>query len=189
MKGEQIFKYPDDDGRASRPWIKKGERREEDSCKRVRQVLEERPWVIGNIVEVAKNSDEDSRGVDMFVPMDNRLLEYLDIKKERQGVPFQIKSSYKTCVEFVHSHEIFKKGVYRFSNGDYVFVINGLDAKEIVAADIVGQIVGLAKRRGIPESDALFFLAEELADRQAVESYIDQKVILEEVAWYLRRPS
>jgi len=188
-ESEFKFEYPDDDGRAKRPWIKSGEKREKDGCDRVCTVLKERPWVVGEVFETKKNGTDDCKGIDMFVPMDNRLLEYLDIKKGEEGVPFQIKSSYKAGKEFVHSHEIYKKGVYCFANKEYAFVITGLDAREMIVADLVGQIVNLAKSRGMPEEDTLSFLAEELGDWEAVEKYCEQKVILQEVAWYMKPAS
>ena len=184
---QSLFIFPDDDGRAKRPWIASMKERSTDGCERVREILENRPWIIEEIVEVVKNTDDDSFGIDMYVQIDDRLLDLLQIEGLERGMPIQVKSAQKKCTDFVREHNICKNGHLCFEDDQYTFVLNGLDASEMIMADLLGQMVALVKRKGIRENDLLDFVGDELGDTELVEAYKDHKMILKEIAWYLPR--
>jgi len=176
--------FPDDDGYRCHAWIEGDVERCRVSCMRVMKILRERPWVMGKLDEVEMNSLDDSLGIDLFVPMDSELVSFLGIQNVRGGIPFQIKSSHRNCSKFVYKHGLFDNGRFCLPNNEYFFVLNGLDAEEIILANMVGQMVGLGTLKELSEESVLEYLVK-IGDLRMVNSYVEQKEILKECAWYL----
>lgn len=184
IRTEEEYVYPDDDGRIKRPWIKNSVERGSSACERVKEVLSERPWVNGELLETVKNSTEDGRGVDLYVPMRRNLLRKLGIVQTEKGVTFQIKSGDHAIRKFLSRRKIFKEGTYAFKEGRYSFVLNGQNAKDVILADMVGQMAALAGRFDTSEAEFLEFLATDLGDGEAVLRYSENREIVLEHAWY-----
>lgn len=185
---EKFVSFPENyDGEHKRPWIVKSEERGESASVRVTEILLGRPWVTGKIIETERSGEDDMMGVDLFVPINEKILGFLGLVQDVRGVPFQVKSGDHSVEKFVRRRKIFNEGEYRFEDGKYIFVLNGQNSMEVILADIVGQMVGLACRFGdVSEAGVLDYIQEELGDKQAVLRYLEHKVILLDSAWYRR---
>lgn len=183
MAKEYEFRFPDDDGERKRPWITDPDERGISACERVYRVFDERPWVTGPITITEPNCLDDQRGYDLFVPMQERLMSMLGIRRQHLGVPVQVKSSDRAVKEFVKKHHVFKASSLIFDEGNYIFAFNGQHARDLIVADMVGQMVMLASEVAT-EAQFLEFLAYDLCDSEAVERWIENKVIIKDSWWY-----
>ncbi len=184
MTKEFDRRFPDDDGEKTMAWVTVSTERERLACERVIAVLSERPWVKGKVTETCCNDDEDVAGIDMKVPVDDQIFEVLGIKSHKGFLPVQVKSSKKAVREFLREKHMINRGKLVFSHGDYIMTVNGTDAKLLILADMVGQMVMLARERGMNEVEFLAFMNEWLGDKEAVETWYDQREVMKEVGWY-----
>lgn len=175
--------YPDDDGEQKRAWVRNGEKRGTEACERVFQVLASRPWVIGEMTITDKNSLDDELGFDIFVPMDERLLQTLGIRQKKLGVPFQVKSNDHAVEKFMKHRKIVRQGELVFTEGDYIFTLNGQHAKDLILADMVGQMIVLSSEV-MKETDFLDFLGAGMQDEDAVLRWIENRDLILDGWWY-----
>lgn len=178
-----VFIPPREDGRIKRPWIVDGEERCRSATERVAKLFWQRPWVTGEIIETVRNGPDDMRGVDLFVPMRRDLIEILGIVSESRGVPIQVKSCDRAVVDFLIEREIYFGGGFEFKDGHYIFTFNGQNPEELIVADMVGQMLALSKGV-VDEDDFLDYLGGNLNDGRAVQSWFDQRVVIEDSWWY-----
>lgn len=175
------YKYPDDDGRRQRAWITDCDERGESACKRVLGVLKDRPWV-RNVEETVKNSDEDKRGVDIYLEMDDRLMALLGIGREAYPIAVQVKSSEFEQRKFGQNH---KRKVFNVKKNEHMFVLDGQDALDVLKADLVGQMLVLVTLTGrTGEKGLLRYLEEEMRDKEIVNRFLENKELLLEAKWY-----
>ncbi len=159
----------------NRPELVDPDERGKASCRTVGEVFEDRPWVI-KVRETGKNSPDDQRGIDMFVRAEPALLRILKIDGGKNVLSVQIKSAAKGVNSFVHKHS--KQG--RFFNKyekSHLFVLCGMEEKDLVLADIVGQMVAHVRIFGMNEKKILNHL-KSFGDKAAVAAYGRNKVIL-----------
>jgi len=174
--------YPDDDGRKQRAWIVDGQERGISACERVMDVLSKRSWIPGGAEQTQLNSEEDEHGIDIYVPMNRRLVSFLGIEQDENGVCFQVKSSNHAVTRFVNLH---RRSIFNARKRVHLFVLDGQDAKDVIKADIVGQMIiiaGLAKN--LSEEKVLKFLAEQMGDKEIVDRYLENKEIIIDSKWY-----
>ncbi len=183
MKIEIDPRFPNDDGKKQRAWVKGAEIRGDTASERVLRVLEERSFLDGKIEVTEKNSQEDMVGYDMFIPMRESLLNILSIRSKRKGVPVQVKSSDHAVRQFLNTHGIYKQERLIFRNGDYIFTFNGQYASDLIVADMVGQMLVLASGK-MDEPAFLTYLAEVEEDKAAVERWIENREIILDSWWY-----
>jgi len=179
--------WPDDDGEKTMVWVRDGRERERIGCEKVYQVFSQRPWVRGKVVLTESNSPEDGCGIDMFVPVVKEMLEVLDIKgDDRSRMPVQIKSSRKAVREFLKKKRMIGEGKFRFRDGSYTITVNGTDAKLLILADIVGQMIVLSVKSGVArnEEDFLHILGNYFHDEEAVLVWQEQREVVLDQAWY-----
>lgn len=175
--------FPDDDGKLQRAWERNPERRGIVACERVYEVMCQRPWVTGDILVTVANSIDDVRGYDLFLPMDERLVQTLGICEKKCGVPVQVKSSDHAVKEFLRSRRIMKSGELVFTEGEYIFTFNGHQSKDLIVADMVGQML-LLTRDYMNEANFLDYLSDGMGDTDAVERWIDNREIILGEWWY-----
>lgn len=145
-------------------------------------MLEKRPWVKGKIIETKQYSEDDGRGIDMFVPVDSRLTDLLCMDQDVAGVKVQVKSGIRAEYKF---WEKYKKNIFDLAKGDSIFVLNGQDDYRLMMASLLGQLVSMSSLTGsIPEEVLLGFLAEDLNDQEAVLAYIENRDLLIRDRWF-----
>ena len=151
------------------------------SCGRVCEMMNERPWVIGEVVETVRNSPEDEMGIDMFAHFDERLVELMCLNQEERGMKIQIKSSNGKEISFIKKHE---DKIFNLGSGENYFIFNGQERKTLMLASLVGQIVAMAGLTGyVSEEVVLDFIANDLHDEEAVLQYIKHRNHLLERKW------
>ncbi len=175
------FQFPNDDGKMKRPWIKNPDERGNSGEVRVWEVLSARPWLISEAVISEKNGHADWEGVDVYALVNEDLLSVLGIEQGEEGIGFQSKSSEKTIRSYVSHH---KARGQIFSINNHVFVLNGQDAKMLILADIVGQMVVLANNNGVEEEVLLMYLEQAMGDSEAVGCFRLNREIVVESRWY-----
>ncbi len=180
---ETPWKYPDDDGKLKRAWVRGAEERGSSACERVYEVLSERSWVSGEIVVTEANSQDDVDGFDIFVPMDKDLMKTLGIRAEKLGVPIQVKSSDHAVRGFLKTHRVLKNGKLVFRRGEYIFAFNGHNPKDLILADLVGQMVILAQEV-MTEEEFLVVLESVFEDKEAVTRWLENREIIKDSWWY-----
>jgi hypothetical protein len=167
---------------------KEGERdiygieRGKNSCERVSLMLENRPWVNGEVITTAQYSIEDYAGIDIFALVDQRLVDLLCMEQEERGLKFQVKSERGKENGFHHKH---KEEILNLATGENIFVLNGQEDFSMMTASFVGQIVAMAELSGtVSESVVLSFLADDLHDEEAVMAYITHRDTLIKRKWF-----
>ncbi|HSV94398.1 MAG TPA: hypothetical protein VLH94_00260 [Spirochaetia bacterium] len=161
---------------------KKNIERSRESCFRVMAMLQERPWIRGEVIETVQNSRHDRWGIDMYVPVDHCLTDLLCMKQEKKGIKVQVKSGARKEHEFWREH---KKWMLSLSKGENIFVINGQEKHALMLATLIGQMVAMSSLTGsIPENVFLGFMAEDLRDEEAVLAYIENKDWLIHNKWF-----
>jgi hypothetical protein len=180
---ETKYLYPDDDGYKQRAWIIDSERRGITACERAFEVVQSRPWVLGDISLTVRNGKEDQMGIDFFVPVDPRILKKLGIRTMEKGIPMQVKSSDKDVVEFLEQKRLFRMGKPIYPDGEYIFVLNGQRSKDLVLADLVGQMLMLT-RKCQDEDSFLHYLGTILGDKEAVARWRENKDVITDSWWY-----
>jgi hypothetical protein len=158
-----------------RPELVDPDERGRVSCRTVGEVFEDRPWVI-KVRETAKNSPDDQKGIDMFVRVEPALLRVLKIDGGKNVLSVQIKSAAKGVNSFVRKHA--KQGrFFNKYNKSHLFVLCGMEEKDLVLADITGQIVAHVAGFGMNEKKILNYL-KSFGDKAAVAAYGRNKVLL-----------
>lgn len=180
---EKQFSFPDDDGRMKRAWVSGDKERGCSACERVYETMLERRWVRGKIVVTDANSLDDSHGFDLFVPMDKDLVRMLGIKRHRDGVPIQVKSSDHAIKNFLKAHHLAKFGKLTFDHGEYIFTFNGHNSKDLILADMVGQMIILTQEV-MTESEFLVVLESVFEDREAVDRWLENREVIKDSWWY-----
>lgn len=141
-----------------------------------------RPWTV-NVWETKQYSVADSVGYDMFVRCVPDFLTPLHLDGEQEIISVQIKSDPKRAGGFVKQYAL--EG--RFFNTKlkmHQFILCGMDERDLILADIVGQMVAHGRIAKIGESEVLDYL--ERHDSEAVASYRRLKVTLI-FRWYGHR--
>lgn len=121
------------------PDIVNPKKRGEYSCKTVSEVFRARSWVI-DLWETTKNSQMDEMGYDMFIKADPYFLKLMNLGGGSGVIAVQIKSSEKGVKKFVKKH-LPEGRFFNAENKNHQFVLCGMDEKDLVLADIVGQLV------------------------------------------------
>lgn len=180
------FSELDDDGEKTMVWVDNGGEREKIGVERVINTFLERPWIDGEITLTEANSYEDEHGIDMFVPMQTEMLAVLGIWSAKDlGVPVQVKSSLKEVRDFLKKKKMIRDNKPIYRDGLYTFTLNGTDAKLLVLADLVGQMMAVAMNEGSVKSEEEFLAVLEMfGDREAVEVWSEQKEVVLDTAWY-----
>ncbi len=161
-----------------------GEERSRVSCCNVYELFRSRPWVVGEIIETEMNSPEDRAGVDMFVPVDERLADFMCLEQGVYGILVQVKSGQGNENEFAKDH---RPRMLNLASGENIFVINGQEEKNVMLASMVAQIVAMTCLTGyVSEEVMLGFLAEDLGDKEAVMAYRKNKQFLIRNKWFKR---
>lgn len=161
-----------------------GEERCKVSCGRVNEMFQARPWVVGQIVETVKDDDGDRVGIDMFVPIDDRLADLMCLDQSYKGLFIQIKSGEERENDFYRKH---KSDILNLASGQNIFVINGQEDTSLMIASMVAQIVAMSSLTGsVPEEVMLGFLSEEMNDPEAVQAYLENKEHLIKHKWFRR---
>jgi hypothetical protein len=161
-----------------------GIERGEVSCERVQKLLAKRPWVTGKIEKTVQFDEEDAMGIDMFVQVDERLINMLCLEQDPRGLKIQVKSERGKENCFYHKHE---EMILNLGTGENIFVFNGQERYSLMLATLVGQMVLMAGLTGtISEEVMLDFLAEEMQDKKAVLAYIKHKDYVLEKKWLTR---
>ena len=159
-----------------------GQERCKESCGRVWNMMRERPWITGDIVETIKNGVDDENGIDMFAHFDQRLVEMMCLEQDERGMKIQIKSDNKKEEKFVRRH---KERVFNLGSGDSYFLINGQERVTLMLASLVGQMVVMAGLSGyVSEEVMLDFIANDLHDEEAVLQYIKHRNHLIDRKWF-----
>jgi len=187
MVKEVNTKWPDDDGEKTMAWLADGRERAEVGCRRVREILSGRPWLKSEVLETMQNSEEDQLGVDMFIQVDDRLVEFLGLWQYPElGVPIQVKSSNRAKRNFLREKGMVRDGRPVFSDGHYIITLNGTDSRYQILADIVGQMIVLAMNAGTvnKEAEFLIILKDSFGDVEAVETWLEQREVVLDKAWY-----
>lgn len=187
-KPEVRFVYPDDDGRRTRVWIDDGIEREKMGVQEVKGVLGGRPWVTGEIAVTRNNSVADGNGIDMFVPIDSRLVWLMGIKTTDMGIPLQVKSSNDKVKLFLKKKGMISRGRFSFEEGDYIITVNGTDSRVLVLADILGQMLALSLKNGMIKNENEFWILmqEWFGDIESVIVWSEQKEVILDYVWYKR---
>ncbi len=177
----KFMQFPDDDGLKQRAWVTDAEKRGTEACERTIRVLAERPW-ISEIEETDRNQIADRYGVDIFMKMDERVLEIIDVWREGLPIPVQVKSSEIEQRRFKMQH---KKQIFNSEKGRHIFVFDGQDALDVIAADLVGQMIVLAYFSGSTDEQGLLkFLEEDMGDSACVIRYRENRELLLDSKWY-----
>jgi len=188
LRWKGLDKINVDDGERTMVWVKGSREREKASCQRVAEILTRRPWVAGEVVITETNSQEDLGGVDIYADVREDVLSVLGIKGINEGkLPFQIKSAAKAARSFLrHKRMISWDHQLSFKEDSYIIAVNGTDAKEMILADLVGQMIILAKRAGLvrTEREFLKLLKNKWGDSEAVKVWREQKNVLLDFIWY-----
>jgi hypothetical protein len=158
-----------------RPEVVDPDERGRVSCRTVSEVFEERPWVI-EVRETEQNSTEDGKGIDMFVRVEPTLLRVLKIDGGKNVLSVQIKSSGKRANAFIRKHTK-RKRFFNIAEKNHLFVLCGMEEKDLVLADIIGQIVVHVSGFGMSERKILNCL-KSFGDKRAVSAYERNKVLL-----------
>jgi len=144
--------------------------------------MAQRPWVVGQVVETKQFSFEDSMGIDMFVPFDQRLVDMMCMVQDPRGMKIQIKSEKGKENNFRHKHKL---EMLNLATGENIFVFNGQERESIMLATLVGQIIAMSSLTGsVPEDVMLEFIANDLLDEEAVLAYIKHKEHLVRSKWF-----
>lgn len=159
-----------------------GEDRANTSCNRVVSMLEKRPWTYNKVKRTRRNSIDDSRGVDVFCSVDQRLVDILCMESDSQGIKIQVKSGIANENEFYSG--VHRKRVLNLATGENIFVLNGQEPYPVMMASLVGQMVAMASLTGISEDIILDFLANEMRDEEIVEAYIDNREQIVREKWF-----
>ena len=175
--------FPDDDGKKQRAWVVDGAERGTSATERVYSVLKQRPWVTGKITITEANCPDDEDGYDLFVPMNGKLLELLRRKSKDLGVPIQVKSSDHSVRDFLRMKRMLKEEKLVVVKGEYIFTFNGQKAKDLILADLVGQMLVLVGDR-MGEPEMLSFLAKKMGDQDAVERWLENREVIIDSWWY-----
>lgn len=154
------------------------------SVENVGMMFLERPWVKGEITETEQYCEEDSQGIDMFVPVDERLVDWLCLEKDSRGLAVQVKSSWYEESAFAKSH---KKKIFDLGFGRTILVLNGQEEWSLMQASLLGQMVAMVRMTGIPEEVFLGFMADELGDKTLVEAYFRHRDCLVDEKWFGKR--
>ncbi len=157
--------------------------RGKESCNTVSRVFMERTWVIG-LRETEPNSKDDVNGYDMFVNVNGSFLKAIKMNGRHQDLPVQIKSSYRRIKAFVRKYS----KQTRFFNAiekHHQFVLCGMYDKDLILADIVGQVVAHTSEFGMSEKETLNCF-NSFGDKEAVGAYKRNKSQLLNF-WYSSR--
>lgn len=159
------------------------EKRCMESCSNVKRVLERRPWVTGEIIETERFGADDAMGIDLFVPVEEGLLDFLCMEHNAGYLKFQVKSSDDHERKFKHKH---RSMMWNLGGGETIFVLNGQDRQEVMLASLVGQMVLMAGQSGyVNEEYFLAFLAENMDDSEAVAEYCWHKdKVIKRKKWF-----
>lgn len=149
--------------------------RGKESCKTVSHVFMQRPWVIG-LRETEQNGRDDANGYDMFVNVNKSFLKAIKMNGRHQNLSIQIKSSYRRIKSFVRKYSK-QTRFFNVSEKYHQFVLCGMYDKDLILADIVGQIVVHTLKFGISEKEALNCL-NSFGDKEAVGAYKRNKTQL-----------
>lgn len=112
----------------------------------------------------------------MFVVATDDFLKFAHMGGEKKLLPVQIKSSDRKIKSFVHD----PRRAGRFFNlrdSIHQFVLCGMDEKDLILADIIGQLVVHLSGLKISEEQVLGWL-DKAGDIDAVRAYQHQKVML-----------
>ena len=189
LRWKGLDKINVDDGIRTMVWVKEGKEREMASCQRVAEILALRPWgTAGEVVITETVSVEDLGGVDIYAGLKEDVLSVLGISGINEGkLPVRIKSSAKAARDFLRRKDmISREHQLSFNEGSYIITVNGTDAKDIILADLVGQMIILAKRAGSVKTEREFLklLENKWGDSEAVRVWQEHKNVLLDFVWY-----
>lgn len=175
------YKFPNDDGKRQRAWVTDCDERGRSACERVMKILGNRPW-IEETVETEWCGEDDANGVDIFMRVDERLARAIGVWSDGQPIPVQVKSSEHEQRKFEAKH---RKKMFNLERGEHLFVLDGQDALDVIAADLVGQMTVLVCLLGAgKEQGFLDFLETVMGDAELVKRYRENRELITQTKWY-----
>lgn len=153
----------------------------EDSCRKVKEMLYKRPWVIGQITDTLQYSQEDMKGIDMFVPVDPDLVDLMFLEHDPRGLSFQVKSMMKKENYFQHKHEL---DVLNLGSGENIFVLNGQEEYQLMLASLTAQMIAAACLAGyVTERQMLRLISDSFGDQEALLAYQEKRDVIMKKKW------